>query len=39
MSWAEARQHCCQIGMDLLSVESVKKINYFTNLALSIIRP
>lgn len=35
MSWAAARQYCCQIGMDLLSVESVKKINFFTNLAIS----
>jgi hypothetical protein len=37
MSWAAARQYCCQIGMDLLSFESVKKITHFTNLALSII--
>jgi hypothetical protein len=35
MSWAAARQYCCQVGMDLLSFESVKKIAYFNNLAIS----
>jgi len=35
MSWVDARQYCCQIGMDLVSINSDDKVKYFTELAKS----
>lgn len=35
MSWEDARQYCCQIGMDLVSINSADKVKYFTELAKS----